>query len=159
MEEMERRGYLAGLAAAMAAVGWDGEGDVEERLVGFAEHIEGRTRAAVEEAVFAEQMLREKVERKTLVMEMGVPAERAERYVRLAGTYMRDGVDFAAALDEAVRDFPAGPGDGVPRVAGKATGTAPERTWKEMGLGERARVYREDPERARGMAAACGERV
>lgn len=50
-------------------------------------------------------------------MKNGVPYDKAERYARLAETYMDDKTDFKAALTKAVTDFPFAP---APASAGSA---------------------------------------
>ena len=46
------------------------------------------------------------MQRKLDAVNAGVPADKAERYVRLATSYMDDKTDFAAALTAALKDFP-----------------------------------------------------
>ena len=46
------------------------------------------------------------MQRKLDAVNAGVPADKAERYVRLATSYMDDKTDFTAALTAALKDFP-----------------------------------------------------
>lgn len=51
----------------------------------------------------------------------GIPADRAERYARLAASYMDDKTDFSAALTAALKDFPlptTAPNSGKPFGSG-----------------------------------------
>lgn len=46
------------------------------------------------------------MQRKLDAVNAGIPADKAERYVRLATSYMDDKTDFNAALAAALKDFP-----------------------------------------------------
>lgn len=136
----------ARLREVMAMCGYEGggEGALPEAVDGFARFVEARVR-------------------REAVLSAGVPEEMAERYERLAQTYMQEGGGFGEALSQAVTDFPvwrqAGvPGDaGAGRVVASARGTEREMDWRRMTLMERAQVFRDDPELARRLAKAAGE--
>lgn len=101
----------------------------------------------------------EMAERMLKAVEMGVPVGRAERYVKVAQTFLEEGVGFDEALGEALREFPLRRRDGGPRVVASARGDVAQKRWKDMALGERAELYKKDAELARRMAAECGERL
>ncbi len=46
------------------------------------------------------------LERQITAMSKGIPADKAEKYIKLAEAYINDKTDFAAALDLALKDFP-----------------------------------------------------
>jgi len=46
------------------------------------------------------------LERRFDIVSKGVPADRADKYIKLAEAYESDSVDFASAVDLALKDFP-----------------------------------------------------
>ena len=69
----------------------------------------------------------EELTQQVLVMSKGIPADKSAQYVKLASAYVKDGVDFAGALDLALKDFPVANGarEGVPGASGNpATASA-----------------------------------
>lgn len=75
------------------------------------------------EALAAEQAKNQALERRTLARDRNVPAEKVDKYVKLAESYMSEDVDFAAALDLALADFPIA--QGPPPVYAAGTGSQP----------------------------------
>lgn len=61
------------------------------------------------------------LERQLTAVGKGIPADKSAKYIKLAEAYMTDKVDFAAALDLAVKDFPVVDAG----VAGKGGNPAP----------------------------------
>lgn len=57
------------------------------------------------ERVAAEQKV-QALEQRLMAVSMGIPADRADKYVKLAAAYMDEKTDFAKALQAAVKDFP-----------------------------------------------------
>lgn len=90
--------------------------------------------SALEQARDAAEKKAEDLERRFLALQLGVPADKADRYVKLAGAYMTEDKDFAKALQEAVKDFPvpdkgvAGAGANPPGADTKPNKTRPKGT-------------------------------
>lgn len=72
-------------------------------------------------ALAAEKAKTQLYERRFAAMEKQVPADKADRYVKLAESYIGDDGDFAKALDAALVDFPLPPKYSPP--VGGAVGT------------------------------------
>lgn len=157
-QRMATAQYAAGLAAAMKAAGFappPGE-PFKAQLAALGEHAQAMRAEAEAGRAQAEGM-----RRRVSAIEKGVPADRADRYARLAQTYEGDGVDYEAALAAALEEFPVEQAEREtgPRVVASAKGVAGERRWREMTLGERGEMYRRDAEGARRLAALDGERL
>lgn len=79
-----------------------------------------------------------KLQDKFAAIEKGIPADKAEKYLKLAESYMADDVDLAAALDLAVKDFPVTAGTGVPGAGGNPP---PEGENKNAALPEGVQIF------------------
>lgn len=93
-------------------------------------------------------------------MGKGIPADRVPQYAKLAETYMSDETDFDAALDKALEAFPL-PRKEIPKIVLGASNkdSALAKDWKKMSLGERSKLYRENPDEARALAKQAGEKL
>ena len=125
-------------------VGIAPEGDYKASLKAFKDWQDSQktelTKAsenltAAEAARAAAESKAEELTQQVLVMSKGIPAEKSAQYVKLASAYIKDGVDFAGALDLALKDFPISnstPG-GVPGASGNPanplTGKTDEQTY------------------------------
>lgn len=169
-QSMSTSQYRAGINAVMKEAGFEptrGE-DFKTQLKAFRTWLdeqktdEEKQADAVrqtQEALSAEQAKTQTLERKLTALGKGVPAEKLDRYAAIAATYMTDDVDFAAALDKALEDFPLPVERGVPKVVMGAVGNnnTPGKDWLKMSLTERAALYRERPEDARALAKQAGQ--
>lgn len=89
--------------------------DIKTRLSALSEFEESqKTDSELSDEKFnAEKERADSAEQKAMQLErcfeavkLGVPADRAERYAKLAESYMDENTDFSAALNKAVEDFP-----------------------------------------------------
>jgi len=99
-------------------------------------------------------------ERLMRLIRAGVPEDKLDAYLALADLYGKDG-DFAQGLEAAMGAFPLPvAAESAPRIVASAIG-APEAgaAWKGMSLRERGMLFRENPEKAREMAAEAGETI
>lgn len=55
---------------------------------------------------------------KVTLIGKGIPADKVDKYLKLAETYVSDDVDFAAATDLALKDFPVAADPSVPGAGG-----------------------------------------
>lgn len=152
-QKMATAQYAAGMEAAMKAAGFaarEKDGDFKGQLAAFDAHVRGLAAAGEAEKVTV-------LERQMLAMRLGVPQEKAGRYVQMAALGLGEGEDFEGALKAVVAEFPpAGEGAAVRVVASTPGGTG-EKRWKEMTLAERTALYRRDAAHARALAAESGE--
>ena len=91
----------------------------EAQLKDYKVWLDGQ-KTALSDATAKAQSL----ERQVSVLSKGIPADKADRYVRLASSYLDEKTDFAAALDAALADFPitAQKTVGAPPVGGGVNG-------------------------------------
>ena len=86
-------------AAMKAFKEWQDSQKTElEKATGAKTALEQEKAAAIAEATSLKQQL--------LAVGKGIPADKAAKYIKLAEAYVTDKVDFAAALDLALKDFP-----------------------------------------------------
>lgn len=79
-------------------------------------------------------------------IQKGVPADKAQQYIKLTEHYMVQGMSFDAALEAALKDFPI-IAPQQPRYAGPAGKTAspPAKEFKDMTYGERLSLKQSNP--------------
>ena len=137
-QQMSAGRYSAGIAAVLKEAGLDASenGEADAHLQAFREWYNGQkgeletaggNLTAEKEGKTAAEARVQLLERKLAVIESGIPADATDKYIKLAGAYLGDGVDFSVALEQALKDFPIAvpgvPGSGgnpPPYAAGKS---------------------------------------
>ena len=101
--------------ALLKDAGLSPDGDYKEALKAFKQWQDGqksdleRAQAAISDAEKTREEAEKRaalLERQLKVMKAGIPAEKTDRYERLAASYMDEQTDFDTALTKALKDFP-----------------------------------------------------
>mgnify|MGYP000850498392 CR=1 FL=1 len=120
----------AAVERLLKEVGIASEGDYKAALKSFKEW-QDKQKTDLEKATSANAALVKErdealakvtaLERQFAAISKGIPADKAAKYIKLAEAYVTDKVDFAAALDLALKDFPVA----AAGVAGQGGNPAP----------------------------------
>jgi len=122
----------AAVEKLLKEVGIAPEGDYKAAMKAFKQwqdsqksELEKATGAlsAVEKAKAEAEAKVSALERQIAAISKGIPADKADKYIKLAEAYVNEKTDFAAALELALKDFPI-PEKGV---AGSGANPAPKK--------------------------------
>lgn len=99
----------------LSDLGFDGQGKAKEQVQAFKKHLDSQksdlelaqeAQGKVEKTLQEEKAKNELFEKKFVALSNGIPADKVDKYIGLANTYVNDDIDFDKALALALEDFP-----------------------------------------------------